>query len=89
MSTGCSRSSGRAQLVQHQNDGAELFLRDRVAADVEVPGQEGRGEAVGAAGGTLDQDGSLDERAAGLVAAKDHGLREPEPLGDVPAEARG
>ncbi len=30
------------QFVQHQDDGAELFLGHRMPADVEVPGQEGR-----------------------------------------------
>ena len=42
VSTGFSRSSGAGQFVQHQDDGAELLLGHRVAADIEVPGQQGR-----------------------------------------------
>ena len=76
------------QLGQHEDDGAELLLGHRVPAHVEVPGQERRGERVGAAAGALDQDGPGHERLARLVAAQHRRPGQPELLGEVPAQAR-
>ncbi len=58
-----------------------------MAAHVEVPGQQGRGQLIGAAAGTLDQDGPAHQRLAWLVAPEHDRLGQPELPGDVPAES--
>ena len=85
--TGFSRSLGVGQFVQDQDDGAELLLGYRMAADVQVPGQEGRRRGRRRRCRSPAPGPGRRRGLAGLIAPEGHGLREAELLGDVPAEA--
>ncbi|MNI70863.1 hypothetical protein D3C73_1267000 [compost metagenome] len=69
--------------VEHQDDGTQLFLGQRVAPDVQAPAEQGGGDVIGPCAVSADQDRARDERIAGLVASKHNGLRQAELLGYV------
>ena len=66
--TGFARSPGRPSSSRTRMNGAQLFLRHRMAPDVQVPGQQRGGQLIGAGAGALDQHRTVNQRLARLMA---------------------
>ncbi len=74
-------------VVEHQDDRADLAFAHGVPAHIEAPAEHGVGEPLRGRGVAKQQHGAGHQRRPGGVAAQDRGPRQAQGLGEVLGEA--